>query len=72
MHDIAGENSTGVIKITTRQTFQLHGLLKSKIKPTIQAFNEAKLNSIATCGDINRNVLCSSHPEAVTYSRRGV
>jgi sulfite reductase (NADPH) hemoprotein beta-component len=61
-HHIAGENSTGVIKITTRQTLQLHGILKSKIKPTIQAFNEAKLNSIATCGDINRNVLCSSHP----------
>jgi sulfite reductase (NADPH) hemoprotein beta-component len=62
-HNIAGENTTGVIKITTRQTLQLHGLLKSRIKPTIQAFSEAKLNSIATCGDINRNVLCSSHPK---------
>src|SRR6476661_2168567 len=61
-HHIAGENSTGVIKITTRQTIQLHGILKSKIKPTIKAFNEAKVNSIATCGDINRNVLCSAHP----------
>ncbi len=61
-HDIAGEHSTGVIKITSRQTVQLHGLIKSHIKPTIQAFNAAKLNSIATCGDINRNVLCSSHP----------
>lgn len=62
-HDIAGENSTGVIKITTRQTIQLHGLIKSNIKPTIQAFSAAKLDSIATCGDINRNVLCSSHPK---------
>jgi sulfite reductase (NADPH) hemoprotein beta-component len=62
-HNIAGENTTGVIKITTRQTLQLHGLLKSKIKPTIQAFSQAKLDSIATCGDINRNVLCSSHPK---------
>src|ERR1043165_10286300 len=50
-HHIAGENSTGIIKITTRQTLQLHGLIKSRIKPTIQAFNEAKLDSIATCGD---------------------
>src|SRR5580693_2684607 len=33
-HEIAGENSTGVIKITTRQTIQLHGLVKTKIKPT--------------------------------------
>jgi sulfite reductase (NADPH) hemoprotein beta-component len=62
-HDIAGENSTGVIKITTRQTIQLHGLIKSKIKPTIQSFNAANLDSIATCGDINRNVLCSSNPK---------
>jgi sulfite reductase (NADPH) hemoprotein beta-component len=62
-HEIAGEHSTGVIKITTRQTIQLHGLVKSKIKPTIQAFNEAHLDSIATCGDINRNVLCVSNPK---------
>ncbi|MEP7108685.1 MAG: NADPH-dependent assimilatory sulfite reductase hemoprotein subunit [Ferruginibacter sp.] len=61
-NNIAGENSTGVIKITTRQTIQLHGLIKAKIKPTIQAFNEAHLDSIATCGDINRNVSCSSNP----------
>ncbi len=63
VYDIAGENSTGVIKITSRQTLQLHGILKSNIKPTIQSFSEAKLDSIATCGDINRNVLCSSHPK---------
>ena len=62
-HDIAGKNSTGVIKITTRQTIQLHGLLKNKLKPTIKAFNLAKLDSIATCGDVNRNVICASHPK---------
>jgi sulfite reductase (NADPH) hemoprotein beta-component len=61
--DIAGEHSTGIIKITTRQTIQLHGLYKSHVKPTIQAFNEAKLHSIATCGDINRNVICAAHPK---------
>lgn len=61
-HHIAGDYSTGVIKITTRQTLQLHGLLKNHVKPTIQAFNQVKLDSIATCGDINRNVACSSHP----------
>src|ERR1022692_3722804 len=62
IHHIAGKNSTGVIKITTRQTVQLHGLIKSKMKPTIKAFSEAKLDSIATCGDINRNVICAAHP----------
>jgi len=60
---IAGQHSTGIIKITTRQTIQLHGLYKSHIKPTIQAFNESKLHSIATCGDINRNVICAAHPQ---------
>jgi sulfite reductase (NADPH) hemoprotein beta-component len=62
VNNIAGKNSTGIIKITTRQTIQLHGLIKSKIRPTIQAFNAAALDSIATCGDINRNVTCSSIP----------
>lgn len=63
LHHIAGENSTGVLKITTRQTIQLHGVLKSKVKPTLKAFNQAGLTTLATCGDVNRNVLCSSHPK---------
>ena len=63
MHHVAGEHSTGVIKITTRQTIQLHGVLKSHVKPTLKGFNEAGLTTIATCGDINRNVLCTSHPK---------
>ncbi len=63
MNNVADEHSTGVIKITTRQTVQLHGILKSHIKPTISSFNEALLDSIATCGDINRNVTCASHPK---------
>lgn len=61
-NEIADDNSTGVIKITTRQTIQLHGIVKSKIKPTIAAFNKTNLDSIATCGDVNRNVTCASHP----------
>src|SRR3954464_13694851 len=62
-HHIAGTHATGVIKITTRQTLQLHGLLKSRVRPTIQAFSQVHLDSIATCGDINRNVSCSSNPK---------
>jgi sulfite reductase (NADPH) hemoprotein beta-component len=61
-HDIAGANSTGVIKITTRQTIQLHGIIKAKIKPTIKAFDEAILDSIAACGDVNRNVVAAAYP----------
>jgi sulfite reductase (NADPH) hemoprotein beta-component len=62
-HDIAGKHSTGVIKITTRQTIQLHGIIKSHIRPTLQSFDAIKLDSIAACGDVNRNVVCSSHPK---------
>ena len=62
LHHVAGEHTTGVIKITTRQTIQLHGILKSHIKPTMQSFNTQALDSIATCGDVNRNVCCTSNP----------
>lgn len=62
-HDISEEFGTGTLKITTRQTVQLHGLLKHQLRPTIQAFNTAKLDSIAACGDVNRNVIVSSHPQ---------
>jgi len=62
LHHIAGDHSTGVIKITTRQTIQLHGIYKSDVKPTIKAFDTLKLDSIAACGDVNRNVIVSAHP----------
>lgn len=61
-HHVAGQYSTGVIKITTRQTIQLHGILKHQIKPTLKSFNKVQLDSIAACGDVNRNVACTSHP----------
>ncbi|MCT2408630.1 NADPH-dependent assimilatory sulfite reductase hemoprotein subunit [Chryseobacterium antibioticum] len=62
LHEIAENHSTGVIKITTRQTIQLHGILKSHVKPTIRDFNLQHLDSIAACGDVNRNVTCTSNP----------
>ncbi len=62
-HEISEQYGTGTLKITTRQTVQLHGLLKHQLRPTIQAFNTAKLDSIAACGDVNRNVIVSSHPQ---------
>lgn len=62
-HEISEQYGTGTLKITTRQTVQLHGLLKHQLRPTIQAFNMAKLDSIAACGDVNRNVIVSSHPQ---------
>ena len=62
VNDIAKDHSTGTIKITTRQTLQLHGILKSHLRPTIQSFNINHLDSIAACGDVNRNVTCTANP----------
>jgi len=62
LHEVSEEYSSPVIKITTRQTIQLHGVLKHNIKPTIKEFDTAKLDSIAACGDVNRNVVASAHP----------
>lgn len=62
LNEIAEGHSTGTIKVTTRQTIQLHGILKSHLKPTIQAFNLQHLDSIAACGDVNRNVTCTANP----------
>lgn len=52
----------GSIRLTTRQTFQFHGVLKPNIKPMHQFLNDIGIDSIATAGDVNRNVLCTSNP----------
>jgi len=62
LNNIAGKDSTNELKITTRQTIQLHGVLKSRLKPTHQVFNSVHLDTIAACGDDNRNVTCSPNP----------
>lgn len=53
----------GSIRLTTRQTFQFHGVLKRDIKMMHQTLNQIGIDSIATAGDVNRNVLCTSNPE---------
>lgn len=59
----AGEQTLyGSIRLTNRQTFQFHGVLKENIKPMHQWLNQLGLDSIATAGDVNRNVLCTSNP----------
>lgn len=52
----------GSIRLTTRQTFQFHGVLKPNIKLMHQTLNKYGMDSIATAGDVNRNVLCTSNP----------
>lgn len=59
----AGENTIyGSIRLTNRQTFQYHGILKTDLKQAHQALHKLGLDSIATASDVNRNVLCTSNP----------
>jgi sulfite reductase (NADPH) hemoprotein beta-component len=60
---VARELGNGTIRLTTRQTFQYHGILKKNLKPLIQGINRAMIDSISGCGDVNRNVLCNPNPE---------
>ncbi|KAK4218643.1 hypothetical protein QBC37DRAFT_190438 [Rhypophila decipiens] len=69
MDDIANELGNETMKLTTRQTFQFHGVVKGKLKPAMQAINRALMTTIAACGDVNRNVMCSPLPEQSKYHR---
>lgn len=62
MDDLADKYGNGTLKLTTRETFQMHGILKWNMKKTIQEINGALLDTIAACGDVNRNVMCTSNP----------
>jgi sulfite reductase (NADPH) hemoprotein beta-component len=59
---IARTYGNQTMRLTTRQTFQLHGIIKSNLKATMREIDEVLLTTIAACGDVNRNVLSSSNP----------
>jgi len=61
--DIARRYSARGLRITTRQTFQWHGVVKRNLKATMQGINEAMATTIAACGDVNRQVVCSVNPQ---------
>src|SRR5437588_549860 len=56
------------LRITTRQTIQLHGLLKSNLKQALQRIDSVLLTTIAACGDVNRNVICNPNPLSRAYA----
>jgi sulfite reductase (NADPH) hemoprotein beta-component len=62
MDDISTQLGNETMKLTTRQTFQFHGVVKGKLRPAMQAINKALMTTIAACGDVNRNIMCSSLP----------
>lgn len=60
MDSISEQYANRTLKLTTRQAFQLHGVIKTNLKKTIQEINAGLMDTIAACGDVNRNVM--SHP----------
>ena len=60
---ISEEFASPSLRITTRQTFQFHGILKGNLKPLIKGMHKALLDSIAACGDVNRGVMAPPNPE---------
>src|SRR3546814_12632637 len=60
--EIASTYAGRGLRITTRQTFQWHGIVKRKLKPTMQAIHQAMATTSAACGDVNRQVVSSVNP----------
>jgi sulfite reductase (NADPH) hemoprotein beta-component len=62
LDEIARRHANGTLRLTTRQAFQFHGVIKTDLKTTLQAINATLIDTIAACGDVNRNVLASANP----------
>ena len=60
--ELSGRFANGTLRITSRQTFQFHGVLQKGIGPLIKSINDALSSTLATCGDVNRNVTAPSNP----------
>ncbi|KAJ5371039.1 Sulfite reductase subunit beta [Penicillium cataractarum] len=69
MDAISSSHGNETMKLTTRQTFQFHGVIKRKLRGAMQAINKSLMDTIAACGDVNRNVMCSSLPELSAFHR---
>lgn len=60
--DLASHYGNNTLRITSRQGFQFHGVVKSGLGPMMRGINEALATTLAACGDVNRNVMCSPTP----------
>ena len=70
LDDVASRYANGTLRITTRQTFQYHGVLKENLRPHLQTIHQAMVDTIAACGDVNRNVICTANPYRSAVHRR--
>src|SRR6266567_5726565 len=59
---LSTQYGNNTMRITTRQDFQFHGILKSNIRQTLKSLNEALVSTLAACGDVERNVMAPPTP----------
>jgi sulfite reductase (NADPH) hemoprotein beta-component len=69
--DLATQYGNNTLRVTTRQSIQFHGVVKSGLGPLVKKINESLLSTLAACGDVNRNVMASPTP-AITRARQQV
>ncbi len=62
LDELATRFANGSLRLTTRQAFQLHGVVKPQLKSVMQGIHKALLDTLAACGDVNRNVMCNPNP----------
>jgi len=62
LDQLADDYAGGTIRLTTRETVQFHHIIKANLRRAMQAINAAGLDSLAACGDVNRNVIAASNP----------
>lgn len=60
--DLCEQYGNGTLRVTSRQGFQLHGVIKSHLKAAVQGINRTLLTTLAACGDVERNVMCCPAP----------
>ncbi|MEO0972671.1 MAG: sulfite reductase, partial [Pseudomonadota bacterium] len=70
LDSIADEYANGTLRLTTRQAVQYHGIVKRGLKQAMAAINETLLDTLAACGDVNRNVMCTTHPDDSALHRQ--
>jgi sulfite reductase (ferredoxin) len=78
LEELADRYANGTLRVTTRQGFQFHGVLKRDLKETIAEVNRRLMTTLAACGDVSRNVMgCPAPVEdeahaAVRAAARGI
>ena len=69
MDAVSSNFGNDTMKLTTRQTFQFHGVVKGKLKLAMRSINKALMTTLAACGDVNRNVMVSTIPTRSAFHK---